>query len=202
MRTARCADNCAWLIHPRADPAPVSGPILWAMPNSRIHHCLYCWARIDQPPRGRPRRICSSPSCRRAADAERRRILRRRRAGLQTVTRRAAEPVQRGGREPLIRRLAKQLALEIWPEVELSHDDIANLTIIMRAGFENARKIRDALRMDPRPALPQSVWETLHRLTAQVAIHEREAAQRTAWDVYSEAGLAVDPHTGAWVRRR
>jgi hypothetical protein len=171
------------------------------MPVNRIYHCLYCWAPLDQHSRGRPRRICRSPACRRAADAERRRILRRRKAGLQSVSRRAAEPLRRGGRDPLVRRLARQLALEVWPSVVPSSADLDDLAVAIQAGLESARKIRDALRKDAAP-LPQSVWETLVRLTRQASLNQSDQDHELVRAVYEDAGLVIDPHTGAWVRRR
>jgi hypothetical protein len=71
----------------------------------------------------------------------------------------------------------------------------------MRAGLESARKIRDAVRKDAAP-LPQSVWETLVRLTRQACLDQNDEDRERARAVYDDAGLVIDPHTGAWVRKR
>jgi hypothetical protein len=172
------------------------------MHNGRIHHCLYCWAPLEQRASGRPSRICGSPACRRAADAERRRIQRRRAAGLQTVTRRIAEPVARGGRAPLIRRLARQLALELWPDTVPSPAEIDAVVAAMRAGLETAWKVRDVLRKGAPEGLPETVWLTLESLSQRAADGRGQADDERARMVYADAGLVADASTGAWVRRR
>jgi hypothetical protein len=110
--------------------------------------------------------------------------------------------VRGGGRDPLIRRLAKQLVLEVWPSVAPTPADIDDLIVAIQAGLESAWKIRDALRKDPPSWLPQAVWETLLRLTRQALAAQGDEEDERARDVYADAGLIIDPRTGAWVRRR
>ena len=172
------------------------------MHNGRIHHCLYCWAPLQQRASGRPRRICGSAACLRAADAERRRIQRRREAGLQTVTRRIAEPAPRGGRDPLIRRLARQLARELWPAITLTPTDIDALIIAMQAGLETGWKVREALARGAREGLPPASWAILDGLAQKAAAHRLDAETEREREVYADAGLVMDVSTGAWVRRR
>jgi len=172
------------------------------MHNGRIHHCLYCWAPLQQRTSGRPRRICGSAACRRAADAERRRIQRRREAGLQTVTRKIAEPAPRGGRDPLIRRLARQLARELWPLITPTSADIDAIVIAMQAGLETAWKIRDALSRGAREGVPPRVWATLEGLAQTAAAHRLDEETEREREAYADAGLVMDGSTGAWVRRR
>lgn len=177
-------------------------PILLGMHNGRIHHCLYCWAPLHQRASGRPRRICGGLACRRAADAERRRVQRRREAGLQTVTRRTAEPTTRGGRDPLIRRLARQLARELWPALALNSADIGALIQAMQAGFESPWKVRDAIRRGPGDGVSGPVWATLRCLGERAAESQADEDEDRAREVYAEAGLVMDSTSGAWVRRR
>ena len=172
------------------------------MANPGLHHCLYCWVAITPRLSGRPRRICGSQECRRAADAERRRIQRRRAAGLQTVTRRVAEPVQRGGRDPLIRRLAKQLAHEIWPGVPATREDIDAVVDAMRNGLDTSWRLRDATANGRLAGLSASARDSLERFHARAASIQEMAEEEKTREVYAEAGLSVDPSTGAWVRRR
>ncbi len=172
------------------------------MVNRSLHHCLYCWAAITPRASGRPRRICGSQACRRAADAERRRIQRRRAAGLQTVTRRVAEPVERGGRDPLIRRLAKQLAREIWPGVPASREDLDAVIEAMRNGLDTSWRLRDATANGHLAGLSASAQDGLERLHARAASIQKIAEEEETREAYAKAGLSVDPSTGSWVRRR
>ncbi len=113
-----------------------------------------------------------------------------------------AEPVQRGGRDPLIRRLAKQLAHEIWPGVPVTNEDIDAVVEAMRNGLDTSWRLRDATANGRLAGLSASARDSLERFHERAASIQEMAEEEKTREVYAEAGLSVDPSTGAWVRRR
>lgn len=184
------------------------------MPGSRLRPtlCLQCGEPIRQPTTGRRREICANRQCERAAAAERQRIRRRKRAGIPiSPFMDAAPPAPRGGRDPLALRLAKQLALCEWPGVSLTPTELQTLVAAIRAGATTRFAIESLAHGQHPPgdwiqpisnAARESLADLLRRAPSPALPERRAPEVRDLEEVALDAGLALDPITGAWVRRR
>lgn len=95
--------------------------------------CRSCRAPLVQPASGRPRLVCPDAGCQRRAEADRKRLLRRRKAGLADVD---LEPLARysGGRRPLVRRMAWRLAADRFRNATPTEWELVALEAAVRAG--------------------------------------------------------------------
>jgi hypothetical protein len=184
------------------------------MPSSRIRPtlCLQCGEPIRQPATGRRREICALRKCERAAAAERQRIRRRRAAGIAVSPfMDSAPPAPRGGRDPLVVRLAKQFAAESFPGVALTAGELQALVEAVQAGAAS-RFALDRLASGSPPsgswirpveeATRAALTQLLQRVPVEPPSRPIQPEVKEVEDVALDAGLVLDPRTGAWVRRR
>src|SRR5215212_6990857 len=148
--------------------------------------CAQCHTPIDQPATGRSRQVCLSPDCRRKAAAERRRLQRRRSAAIPVNSwrhDRNRQPAPRGGHEPLVRRLARQLAVEAFPHATVTAEELDALELAIQAGAVTSDDIERIVKgHDPRaypplePVRPEArarLKRLIERNTANDPISER-----------------------------
>lgn len=125
----------------------------------RSNNCAICGGVLIQPSLGRRRRLCPKPECRREAEALRKRLRRRRLAGVPpppySSTEHAA-PLPNGGRDSVVRRRAKRLAADRFPHVQLDEKDLARLEQAVLAGVGRYTKVWGRGAIDLPPGLP--VW--------------------------------------------
>jgi hypothetical protein len=184
------------------------------MANFRLRPtlCIQCGESIRQPATGRPRGICLSRQCERAAAAERQRIRRRKQAGISiSPFMDAVPPAPRGGRDPLALRLAKQLAGREWPGVSLTSTELQALVVAIQAGA-TSRFTLESLVHGQQPAggwiqpitdtARESLVNLLRRAPSPSPPEPRSPEVKEVEEVAMDAGLALDPITGAWVRHR
>jgi hypothetical protein len=173
--------------------------------------CRQCGEPIRQPPTGRRREICTDRACERAAAAERQRIRRRRQAGIIiSPFMDSAPPAPRGGRDTLVVRLAKQLASRVSPEITPTATDLEALVHAVRAGaasrFALERLAGDSPPGDWISDVPAATRTELARLLARAPLARPVTPAppevKEVQEVAADAGLVLDPRTGAWVRRR
>jgi hypothetical protein len=119
--------------------------------------CAVCQTHIEQRSTGRPRRICESPECLRAADAERRRLRRRRAVALPSDGTRYEQnrgPAPRGGHEPLLRRLARRLAASAFPRIVVTAAELDALERALQAGAVTPDDVERIAHGHPPTAYP------------------------------------------------
>ena len=131
--------------------------------------CPYCRSPIEQPTTGRPRKVCPEAECQRRADAQRRRAQRRQQAGIARPLYANARPAPAGGRDPLVRRLAKVLADEVFPGIALTDEEVTALDGAIRIGAtpDDLRRLirggaswRTSLKLEPgRPSRASAAVE-------------------------------------------
>jgi hypothetical protein len=95
--------------------------------------CRVCGGPLEQRPVGRPRMVCSQPACQRQAEADSRRLRRRRLAGIAPSWQ-YDTPQPRGGHDPIARRIARKLAADYFPHVQPTVEEVAALEATVRLG--------------------------------------------------------------------
>jgi hypothetical protein len=123
----------------------------------------------------------------------------------------AAPPAPRGGRDRLPLRLAKQLAGREWPGASLTATELQALVAAIQAGA-NSRFAIESLARGQQPSgawiqpisdeTRESLLALLLRLPPPNPPERRTLEVKDVEDVAADAGLVLDPITGAWVRRR
>jgi hypothetical protein len=150
-------------------------------------------------------------ACARGAAAERQRIRRRRQAGIVlSPFMDSASPAPRGGRGALVVRLAKQLASQLFPEVTLTAPELEALVDAVKAGA-TSRHTLECLAGDRPPgdwigevsaATRIELAHLLARAPLAPPVRPAPPEVKEVQEVAIDAGLVLDPQTGAWVRRR
>jgi hypothetical protein len=173
--------------------------------------CVQCGEPIRQPVTGRRREICTRRECERAAAAERQRLRRRRDAGIAiSPFMDSAPPAPRGGRDSLVVRLAKELGARAFPDVILSAADVQSLVDAVKAGATTRFTLKCLASGSPsgawiRPvenATRAQLSQLLQRAPVGPPPRPAPPEVKDVEDVALDAGLVLDPRTGAWVRRR
>jgi hypothetical protein len=114
------------------------------------------------------------------ADAQRRRLQRRRAAaipsdGSRYVQNREAAP--RGGRDPLPRRLAKQLATQAFPHTQVTPEELDALARALQAGAVSPDDIERIAHGHPGTAYPPLEPVPAETRTRLLGLIERNAAK-------------------------
>jgi hypothetical protein len=156
-------------------------------------HCSVCHAELPQPSRGRPRRCCDNPECRRKAAAERQARRRRRLQGLPERTQRQPG----GGRRSLLERAARSWAAEYLPDLDLTVEELRMLEEFLRdAPYASPYDFRGNRRPTGCP-LSREMWLALRDLVRRQADGpRRRRAEETARREKEWRRVALAEHPG------
>jgi hypothetical protein len=118
----------------------------------------------------------------------------------------SAPPAPRGGRDSLVVRLAKELGARAFPDVILSAAEVQSLVEAVKAGA-TTRFTLECLASGSwiRPvenATRAQLSQLLQRAPVGPPPRPAPPEVKDVEDVALDAGLVLDPRTGAWVRRR
>ena len=142
---------------------PLSSPKRYGFPvymRPKPERCAQCQAPIEQarPPDDRARCVYRQTADRKAA-AERLRVHRRRTAaipldGWRYDRNRQSAP--RGGHQPLVRRLARQFAVEAFPHASVTTEELDALELAIQAGAVTSDDIEHIVKGRDPTAYPPS----------------------------------------------
>lgn len=122
--------------------------------------------------------MCASPDCQRRANAQRRRLQRRRAVGLPSDDSRHEQnrgPAPRGGHDPLLRRFARQFAAQSFAYTAVTAEELNALQAALLAGAVTSDDIHRLVRGHSTTAYPP-----LDPVSADTRAHLRKLVERNA----------------------